>query len=396
MTTKLVVLSDFYYPATAAGGPPKGIRTALARQPGMQIQVFCRDRDHLARAPFATPFVGTVEVDGVKITYLPVGFSVAALRGLVKLAAALCDADVIWVNSLHSRMFALPWLIMLRLVGAPVLVSPRGELSPSAIRSGHPRMKRCWHAVLRLLRLDRQVLWIASSQTESSDVSATFPRGSTFLLPETTSFGGHPLQHKELRHELRLLSLGRIAPIKGLDLGFNVLSHVKSQVRLDVVGPVEDSGYLEHLVALARDLAPNVRVFWHDPVDTAEVPRLIRECDALFSPTRGENFGHAIAESLALGRPAFIGPGTPWSFAQASGAVIILDPDRHQESAAKIDRFANADDGEVTRVQKAARLTGLAGLDGDGDLSTAVACAQYQRTPRHSHKRRPVDLAHRS
>jgi glycosyltransferase involved in cell wall biosynthesis len=216
------------------------------------------------------------------------------------------------------------------------------------------------------------------------------------LLPEKTSFSSHALQHKELGGELRLLSLGRIAPIKGLDLGFKVLAHVKSQVRLDVVGPVEDAGYLEYLLALAKDLAPNLNVCWYGPVDTAEVPRLIHDCDALFSPTRGENFGHAIAESLALGRPVFIGPGTPWSFAESSGAVIILDPARPQESAAKIDRFANADDGEVTRIQKAAWLTGLAGLDGDGDLSTAVTYVQSQQAQRDRRERRPTNLVHRS
>ena len=396
MTTRLVVLSDFYYPATAAGGPPKGIRTALARQPDLQIKVFCRNRDHLASAPFAAPYIGTVNVDDAQVTYLPGGLGLSALRGVVKLAAALRDADVIWVNSLHSRLFALPWLAFLRFTKASVMVSPRGELAQSAIRSSHPGIKRGWHAVLRLLRLDRHFLWIASSQTECSDISAAFPRASSFLLPEQSAFGSHMLQYKELEHEVRLLSLGRITPIKGLDLGFQVLAHVESQVRLDVVGPVEDAGYLEYLVALAQDLLTNVRVFWHDPVDTAEVPRLIRESDALFSPTRGENFGHAIAESLALGRPAFIGPGTPWSFAESSGAVIILDPVRPRESAAKIDRFANAGTGEVTRSQQAARAIGLAGLDGDGDLSAAVAYAQNRRSMRRSREPGPVNLVSRS
>lgn len=382
MTVQLVVLTDFYFPATAAGGPPKGIRAALQDQPELDIRVFCRDRDHLATTPFGAPHRGTVTVDTAEVTYLPLSSPRSVVRGLLRLLTTLSRADVVWVNSLHSRLFVFPWLLGLTLLRAAIIVSPRGELASSAIESGHPHLKRCWHRMLRLLRVDRRVLWLASSQRESADIVGTFPRASVFLMPEISLFTQYPLHHRSRQAELRLLSLGRICPIKGLDIGLRVLSHVKAPIRLDVVGPIEDRGHFDELQRMAATLASHLRVQWHGPVDTAEVPKLIRASDALFNPTRGENFGHAIAESLALGRPAFIGPGTPWSFAESSGAVVVLDPTRPEKSAEKVDRFAAQSADEAAAAQQSARQVGLVGLQGHGDLTTAVLRARAARSRR--------------
>jgi glycosyltransferase involved in cell wall biosynthesis len=39
---------------------------------------------------------------------------------------------------------------------------------------------------------------------------------------------------------------------------------------------------------------------------------LLQQAHFLFSPTRGENYGHAIAESLFMGLPVIVANTTPW------------------------------------------------------------------------------------
>src|SRR5690606_20694183 len=49
----------------------------------------------------------------------------------------------------------------------------------------------------------------------------------------------------------------------------------------------------------------------------AQVAALFSKYDLFFLPTRGENYGHVIAEALSMGTPVLISDQTPWRELQA-------------------------------------------------------------------------------
>ena len=122
-----------------------------------------------------------------------------------------------------------------------------------------------------------------------------------------------------------LLYLGRLHPMKGLDLLLEALWIHKGvrgsgeaaessgirDARLILCGPDEEGtrATLEKQVA-ELDLADSV--VFHAPVHGDAKWRLIESIDCVVLPSRSENFGLVVAEALACGKPAIATHGAPW------------------------------------------------------------------------------------
>jgi glycosyltransferase involved in cell wall biosynthesis len=369
---RLLVLAEYYYPAIAAGGPPKGIRTALQNCVDMAIEVFCRDRDHLSTRPYGPPYVGTAKIDNASVTYLS-----SKLWGLprrvVLLIRHILRADVIWLNSLHSATFTVLPLVVVILTRrvSQTIMSPRGELAPAAWLH-HSSRKKFWRLLLRLGRFDQRVHWLASSEAERRQILESFPRAVVSLVPERTALANQPFLEKRRDGPLRLLFLGRIAPIKGIEEGLKILQGLACPIHLTIAGQVEDQEYNRKLRTICEQLPPNIGVDWIGQVSYDLVPGLIQRHDALFAPSRTENFGHSIAEALALGRPAITTSETPWTFGVSTGAVLHVNADDVVGSARTIERFAALDAADVQELQERAYFLGKMGIPGGRSLPDII------------------------
>ena len=111
---------------------------------------------------------------------------------------------------------------------------------------------------------------------------------------------------------LRLCCVGRVHPIKNVHIALQALRQLTVPVVLRVLGPAEDAVYLEECQRIVASLPTVVRVEFCGVQSEAEVRRSLIESDAMILPTQGENFGHAIFESLAVGTPVVISDCTIW------------------------------------------------------------------------------------
>ncbi|MEM9023814.1 MAG: glycosyltransferase, partial [Bacteroidota bacterium] len=130
--------------------------------------------------------------------------------------------------------------------------------------------------------------------------------------------------------ELRLVHVARISPEKNLDYALKVLGKLSGKVRFDVYGPVYNAAYWEQCQEIIAGLPPNIEVVHHGSVNSGAVMEVVSASHAMLMPTRGENYGHIIIESLLAGRPVVISDQTPWRqlAAQRIGWDLSLnDPD---------------------------------------------------------------------
>ena len=112
----------------------------------------------------------------------------------------------------------------------------------------------------------------------------------------------------------RLLFLGRLHPIKGIELlleAWKVLQDVHSDWGLTIAGKGDET-YVASLQALTARLKLK-RVEFTGPVYGAAKTRLYVASHLFVLPTFTENFGMAIAEAQAHALPVITTRGAPWS-----------------------------------------------------------------------------------
>lgn len=250
--------------------------------------------------------------------------------------------DLLYVNSFWNPVFTVVPIIAvrLRLIHATkVLVAPRGELSPGALAL-KPRKKalflRWWTPVLR----STGVTWHASSEMEAAEIRAIFPSARSAVTQDEVSLPDEPIPPVALPDgPTRFIFIGRISPKKNLDLTLLALRGVSEPVEFDIYGPVEDARYWSKCQSLIRDLPANIHVAYRGALRSQEVPKIFSGYDAFVFPTRGENFGHAIAESLSASCPVLCSDQTPWTKVLEGGGGVVVRHLTSEELGKELQRF---------------------------------------------------------
>jgi glycosyltransferase involved in cell wall biosynthesis len=89
---------------------------------------------------------------------------------------------------------------------------------------------------------------------------------------------------------------------------------------------------------LILQVPANVTAEYSGGVSRDRMGELLAQHDMMFLPTLGENFGHAILESMAAGCPVLISDRTRWRGLEAAGAgwdVALEEPERFREILGK-------------------------------------------------------------
>jgi glycosyltransferase involved in cell wall biosynthesis len=110
-----------------------------------------------------------------------------------------------------------------------------------------------------------------------------------------------------------LLFLGRIHPVKGVDIllrAWHAVEHRFCDWELHIAGP-DNGDYLTAMQALATQLRLE-RVIFLGPLFGEEKLRAYRAASLFVLPTHSENFGMTVAEALAAGTPVVVTKGAPW------------------------------------------------------------------------------------
>jgi glycosyltransferase involved in cell wall biosynthesis len=345
-----------YVPAHKAGGPIPGIVGVVESLRDHDVHVYTADRDLGETTPYPPPYRGTTRVGEAQVTYLPpIGRS--SLRAWVAAWRQVRRSDLVHLNSLMSKGFTVVPLLLLwatRYRGQ-VLISPRGELAASALRLGGARQKRVWIRALRTVGLQRRlgrqrVVWVASGEGERADVQRAMPGARVIVVPEQLRPQGVAARStSSLADGLHIVSVGRLAPVKGHDRLIRGLAAVERPVTAQLIGLAEDPGYVAELEALEAKLPAETVVSFagSKPPDVVESALLGAHLFVLL--THGENFGHAIGEALRAGCPVLISDQTPWSAVAEAGAGVVLDRpacDDPETVARAIDGFASMTDEE--------------------------------------------------
>jgi len=318
----IVIVLGYYFPGFKAGGPIRAI-TNLVSCLGdeFEFRILTRDRDLGENEPYPDiKFVAWMQVDKAKVRYL----APAQLRFWTwyQLFNGI-NCDLIYLNSFFSpfTIKTLVWRKLHRIPFMPTILAPRGEFSPGALQIQ-------WYKKLTFIYLAARMgiyhnlIWKASSSEEASLIKSTLasfhlaPNPIIYVAPDIPlgiSTGVGPSKKlQKLPGKIKLVFLARIAKNKNLDYALRILHTLSGEVQFDIFGLLEDTEYWHCCRQIIKELPTNIKVTYRGVVNPADIAYTLSSYHALFLPTRGENFGHAIIEALSAGCPVVISDQTPW------------------------------------------------------------------------------------
>ncbi len=366
----LVALGSFW-PGNDASGPNQSfIALASALKAEFDFRVVARDR--APGAPASSAPQGWVDLGYAQAHYLKIGRLGA--RGLAALLRAT-PHDALWLNSVYDREFTLPALIAARLFGAsraPVILSPRGEFGAGAleVKSGK---KQIFLRLARTLKLWRDIAWHATSEAEARDMAAQTPSDARIVVAPNLRLMLSPPPFTRGEEALRVIFVGRIAPIKGLAFALAALARVRCRVTFEIFGPPEDEATYAHARAVAQELPAHVVVRWRGAASNEAIVEALARSDLFLLPTGGENFGHAIFEALSCGVPALISDQTPWRGLTARRAGWDLPLARPQAFVDAIETIAALPDEARAAWREGARDRARAYVEHSGGAQASAA-----------------------
>lgn len=209
-----------------------------------------------------------------------------------------------------------------------LVVSPHGTLSRWALGRNRLQKEIFWR-LLQRPAVAAAAGFHATAESELDDIRRLGFRQPVCILPFGVDIP--PLAEKPNASRRQLLFLGRIHPVKGVDILLRAWQAVEQRFPdwdLRVAGP-DDGSYLAEIQSLAAQLQLK-RFVSCGPLYGDEKWRAYREASLFVLPTHSENFGVTVAEALAAGTPAVVTRGAPWVGLAEHGAgwwiEIGVDP----------------------------------------------------------------------
>jgi glycosyltransferase involved in cell wall biosynthesis len=365
---RILALTRYYYPGFRAGGPVRSlINLVKAVDSKVDIVVVAADHD----AGESERYKGVVQ-NG--ITDTPVGpvwyvprFSCWSIHRVVR----ELRPDLIYLNSLFSKETRST--LALRRVGIirnPVILAPRGELDPGAIRLKR-RRKRLFVRASRRMSLLEGVWWQATSIVEAEFIRREFrvPDEHVAIIGNIPSVIEPSYDIEKTPGDLRLLFLSRVSVKKNLLFALSSLARVKARVTLAVAGPVEDARYWARCEDAIHDLPAHISVTYMGPIPHDRIGSVFKDVHATILPTLGENFGHSIVESLLAARPVIISDKTPWQLTGGGGWSLPLESERWCHA---VEELAAMEYSEWRRHAVTARTVAQSFLDQEPRFSGAA------------------------
>ena len=314
--SKVLIFIDWFLPGDKAGGPIRSCANLMDHLGNdFDFSVVTRDTDYTETKSYSgiTSDDWNILPDGKRVYYISA--NQLNKETILKLLSEE-KYDVVYLNGIWSQAFTacpMKQLKKLKFKGK-VIVAARGMLAPSALAIKATKKKL--YLYLSKWRNDfSNVIFHASNLQEASDIRKVIGDKNQILiagnLPRKIS---ESTQHtSKSTDKLRIISIARIAPEKNTLYAIEVLSKVKVAVESDFYGPIYNEEYWKECKAATEKLPSNVKLNFMGPIPSENILNTLAKYDLFFLPTRGENFGHVILESLQAGTPVLISDQTPWN-----------------------------------------------------------------------------------
>ncbi|GAB3894493.1 glycosyltransferase [Spirosoma agri] len=305
--------ADWFYPSQM-GGPSNAIywQAKAMTRAGHRMITVATSRD----LPAAVSLDQWIDMDCGRVIYTKNPHFYVPVNHIWYALSVMRLADVVHINSLFYPS-SIVLVAAAKLMGKPLVWSPHGELSPSALVY-RPRLKK---VLLRLFRMvSNGLVFHATSAAETDYIRQQFgAKVVVHAIPNRMEIP--PVAQRNANKYL--LFIGRLHPIKAIDQLIEALSEStvfrESDYTLTIAGPGSNN-YLSYLHERTTVLNLSRKVNFVGTIQGDQKEQLYADAYLTILPSHAENFGNVVIESLAQGTPVVASTGTPWQLLESERA----------------------------------------------------------------------------
>lgn len=339
---RVLIFIDWFKPGYKAGGPTtSNVNIVDHLSDKFDFYVITSDTDYHATEPY--PDIDSdkwLDRGNCHVWYFSKNnLSLSTMRKAVK--DACCP--VWYVNGIYSRYFSLyPLILAKQIKPDKLIVSARGMLSPHAI-SVKPLIKKVFLKTLKFAGLYDNAIFHGTNAVECSHIRARIFNSTTCISIENlprklfSSFS----QSSKTANLIKLVSFARISPEKNTLYAIKTLAGCSGKIEYDLFGQINSDEYWKECLLAIDSLPANVTVRYKGSINPAMLGEIYKQYDALYLPTTGENFGHAILESFMNSRPVVISDRTPWQNLVTKNIGYDIPLDCPADFSSSVDQLAD-------------------------------------------------------
>ncbi len=317
---KIMVFTDWFFPGSQAGGPIQSL-ISFMKFSSDSFFVITRNTDLNSFIPYSNVRSNAWQEsfqENIQVYYLNEN---SLTEDFILKIYSEINPDRVYLNSMWSPKFTLLPLKVFRKINlsSKVVLAPRGMLKPAAFNQKGFK-KKMFLLLAKFNQLYANITWHATSEVEKNEILQRFPTAVIRIAPNISN-ASISERKKELTSPFRILTVGRISPEKGYYEAIETFSNWKPQtsVHWEIVGLEENSELVKSIRSMANENAL-IQITLHGHKNQEELTEFYENAHLFFLPTRGENYGHAIAEALSYGIPVVISDHTPWKNLEEANA----------------------------------------------------------------------------
>jgi glycosyltransferase involved in cell wall biosynthesis len=349
---KILQICAAYKPAFIYGGPTMSV-SMLSEQlvkAGVSVEVFTTTANGKNELSVLTN--ESVHVDGVPVTYFKRLTKDHSHFSPTLLKAVRAKAPTFGLVHIHAwwNMVSVLSCCIALMRNVPVLISPRGTLSPYSFSNKNIGIKWLIHNLLSKFLLSRCHIHATSQRENEALIKLIHPKSITVLPNFVKLPGFKPSVSNAPSSYLKLLFFSRIEEKKGLDLLLDALLKVSIPYHLTIAG----DGNQEYINTLKKAAIKNNlqdRVTWAG-FYTENKFELLHSHDLFILPSYDENFGNAVIESLSVGTAVLISGDVGLADYVQTNRLGWVCQTNSNAFASAINKIADDDREELGRIRK--------------------------------------------
>ncbi len=260
------------------------------------------------------------------------------------LNSSVRNYDLVHIHGLYLHPTYAAWRSAVR-HDVPFVISPHGALSPWIRHNGRLHkgiMDILWQrSMLNAAGAVQVTTEVERQQIDLLTVKAPLVVASNGLSVGQFSnwTGGIDFRRKHLRgfDGLIIMNHGRLSPVKGLDILLCAFARIAKDpsLQLVLIGG-DDEGYGAKLRGLADEMRISDSLTIVDKLSGAELIEAIQAADIWVLPSHSENFGLAVVEAMASGKPVITSPHVNMAPEAAAADALVMVPNTPEDMAQSI------------------------------------------------------------